>query len=88
MYINKVKQINNMFFQAPPESLSTPPHQKYLCIPTNKCELSIQSGHYLPCFLVSMVGRLVEFWCTRSHESAPLIKCRKFSPNIVIETYY
>ena len=57
---------------------------------TNKCEkssthreLSVQSGRHLLCLLVRMVGWLVELWCTRSLDSAPLIKSQKFSRNIV-----
>ena len=68
-----------------------PPHIKnFYCIPTSKCEklsthckLSVQSGRHTPCLLVSMVGWLAEFWCTRSRDSAPLIKSRKFLRNIV-----
>ena len=33
--------------------------------------------------LVNLVGWLVEFWCTRSRDSAPLIKSRKFLQNII-----
>ena len=36
-------------------------------------ELSVQSGRHLPCLLMGLVGWLVEFWCTRSRNSAPLI---------------
>ena len=37
----------------------------------------------MPCLLVRMVNWLVEFWCTRSRDSAPPIKSPKFSRNIV-----
>ena len=62
-----------------------PPIKNFYSIPTNKCEkssthreLSVQSGRHLPCLLVTMVGWLVEFWCTRSRDLAPFIKSRKF----------
>ena len=51
-------------------------------------ELSVQSGRHLPCLLVSMVGWLAEFWCTRYRNSAPLIKSRKFLRNIVATSVF
>ena len=36
-------------------------------------ELSVQSGRHMPCLW------LVEFWCTRSRDSAPLIKSWNFT---------
>ena len=34
-------------------------------------------------FMLFMVGWLVELWCTRSRDSAPLIKSRNFLRNII-----
>ena len=77
-------------FSGNTHALSTPCIKIFYCIPTNKCEkssthheLSVQSGRHLPCLLVSMVGWLVEFWCTCSRDSAPLIKSWKFLQNII-----
>ena len=68
-----------MFLRHRDASLSTPRIKKFYYIPTNKCEkssthseLSVQSGRHLPCLW------LVEFWCTRSRDSAPLIKSLNF----------
>ena len=79
-----------MFLRHRPRHFQPPRIKNFYCIPTNKCEklsthheLSVQSGRHFPCLLVSMVGWLVEFWCTCSRDSAVLIKSQKFLRNIV-----
>ena len=84
------QKVNYMFLRHCPRNFQPPRIKNFYCIPTSKCEkssthreLSVQSGRHLPSLLVSMVGWLAEFWCTRSCDSAPLIKSRKFLQNIV-----
>ena len=79
-----------MFLRHRPRQFQPARFKSFYCIPTNKCEKSsthrellVQSGRHLPCLLVSIVGWLVKFWCTRYRDSAPLIKCQKFLWNMV-----
>ena len=73
-----------------PRHLQPPASKFFYCFLSNKFEKSsthreilVQSCRNMPCLLVRMVNWLVEFWCTRSRDSAPPIKSPKFSRNIV-----